>query len=318
MISVLMPTYNCSEYISDAIKSILNQTYKGFEFLIIDDGSTDSTKEIVSIFNDSRIKYIQKEHTGFSDSLNYGLRIAKSDLIVRMDADDIANQNLIVSHLHFRQSNPRIDILGCHYAVFTQNIEYLIKNPLDNNLIINGLTLYSLIPHSGCSYNKKVILENGGYVGAAFEDYELWLRIKDKAKFSNINRVLLFVRYRKDSLSRMHLRQKQSIIYKIQEPYYRSFRFSFPDISPSSEAMLRGWREYFYGDKKLARKYWLKNPWSLFKDYRQLPALLLTFLSRNTLNAFIENRFRYRLNYLISFFSKDNRYLRNEFKKFVP
>ncbi len=91
MVSVLLPTYNAAEFLNYSIKSILNQTYKDYELLIIDDGSTDNTTEVVSNFADDRINYVKKSHSGLASSLNYGLKIAKYDWVARMDADDIAH-----------------------------------------------------------------------------------------------------------------------------------------------------------------------------------------------------------------------------------
>ncbi|MBK7981678.1 MAG: glycosyltransferase family 2 protein [Ignavibacteriae bacterium] len=93
MISVLLPVYNGEKYLSQSIKSILNQTFRDFEFIIVDDGSIDNTEKIVSSFHDTRIKYIKKDHTGLADTLNYGLKLANYDWVARMDADDISLPN---------------------------------------------------------------------------------------------------------------------------------------------------------------------------------------------------------------------------------
>ncbi len=92
-ITVLLPTFNSGEYLSTSIKSILEQTYTDFEFLIVDDGSTDSTENIVKSFKDKRIKYLKKKRTSLPDTLNYGLKHAKYEWIARMDADDFALPN---------------------------------------------------------------------------------------------------------------------------------------------------------------------------------------------------------------------------------
>ena len=86
-----MTTYNCAPYINQAIKSILNQSYEDFEFLIIDDGSTDDTEKIINQFKDPRIRFIKREHFGRSAALNYGLKNASFDIIALMDADDISH-----------------------------------------------------------------------------------------------------------------------------------------------------------------------------------------------------------------------------------
>src|SRR6266487_3978128 len=105
-ISVLMPAYNCGNYIADSIKSILNQTFKEFELIIIDDGSTDNTGEIVNAFKDSRILYKKKENKGTAAALNYGLSIAAGDWVARIDADDLNIVTRLEKQLKFLEENP--------------------------------------------------------------------------------------------------------------------------------------------------------------------------------------------------------------------
>lgn len=102
-ISVLMPVYNTPEkYLREAIDSILGQTYQDFEFLIIDDGSTEKhVKATVDSYQDSRIKYFYKENGDIGDALNYGLKLSKSEFIARMDADDISLPNRLQRQLDF-------------------------------------------------------------------------------------------------------------------------------------------------------------------------------------------------------------------------
>ena len=103
---ILMTTYNCYNYIGQAIKSILNQTYKDFELLIIDDGSIDNTEEIISQFKDNRIRYIKRQHSGMGASLNFGLMNASNDFIALMDADDISDTNRLERQLKCHSKNP--------------------------------------------------------------------------------------------------------------------------------------------------------------------------------------------------------------------
>ena len=91
LISVLMPVYNVEKYLQEAIESILNQTYSNFEFLIINDGSSDKSGEIINSYNDSRIVYLQNnKNKGLVYTLNYGISLAKGEYIARMDGDDIS------------------------------------------------------------------------------------------------------------------------------------------------------------------------------------------------------------------------------------
>lgn len=101
-ISVLMPVYNCENYIREAVESILNQTYANFEFIIIDDASTDQTVAIIQSYKDKRIHLVVKpKNSGLTNSLNYGLTIAKGKYIARMDGDDISLPNRFQNKLKF-------------------------------------------------------------------------------------------------------------------------------------------------------------------------------------------------------------------------
>lgn len=318
MVTVLMPTYNCALYISDAIRSILNQTYKEFEFLIIDDGSTDNTEQIISDFKDNRIKYFKKENTGLADSLNYGLKLAKHDIIARMDADDIAHPRRLEKQLAYLSIHKAVDILSCWSAFFSERrIIYTIKAPLNHEEIKNGLLLYSYIPHSGCLYSRNIILDNGGYKGGVFEDYHLWLRLMDKAKFANIPEILIFQRYRKNSLSRENLREKHKIIYPIQEPYYNDLEKHFSIHNKEDELVYKGWREYFYGTPELARQYWSAGTRIFFKDYRIVLAYMISFLPVTLFIKFKETRMKYRLQYLLNYFAAENRATRRTFRSLL-
>lgn len=313
MITVLMPTYNCAAYISDAIKSILNQTFKEYEFLIIDDGSTDNTEEIVSHFKDSRICYIKKRHTGLPDSLNFGLKKATYDLIARMDADDISHPLRLEQQLNYLKMNNEIDILSCWSAFFSgKSIIYILKNPIDNEKIKKGLLLYSYILHPGCIYSKKIILENGGYKGNVFEDYILWLKLMNNVKFSNIPEVLIFQRFRKNSLSRENLNFKNRLIYDIQEPYYKDLGNSFSIENRFEMNTIKGWREYFYGTPRLARKLWRSSAKNLVKDYRISIAYLISLLPIKVFLQFKEARVKFRIQYFLNYCKKENEVLRKE------
>ena len=112
-VTVLMPVYNCEKYLRESIESILNQTFKDFEFLIINDGSSDKSAEIVESYNDNRINFVQNEkNIGLAASLNRGLDIAKGEYIARMDADDISLPERLEKQVRFMETNPQIGICG--------------------------------------------------------------------------------------------------------------------------------------------------------------------------------------------------------------
>ena len=129
-ISVVMPAYNAEKYITEAIDSILFQTFKDFEFIIINDASTDSTKDIIESYKDPRIKLVNNEQNkGVAKSLNIGISVACGKYIARMDADDIALPERFQKQFDFMEQHPNIDVCGS-WAKKTGNENEIINNPV--------------------------------------------------------------------------------------------------------------------------------------------------------------------------------------------
>ncbi len=311
-LTVLMTTYNNASFLPASMKSILNQTYKNFDFVIIDDGSTDNSKEVIDGFKDERIKYRKIENSGLGVALNYGLTLADTELIVRMDADDISLPQRIEKQYDFISKNKNCDIVSCWYSAFENNeLLYTIKTPQSDEDIKRKFALHSEVIHAGMLYKKDKIISNGGYKPIVFEDYELWLRIKDKVSFYNLQEVLLLVRYRKDSFSRENIVEKNKLVYAIQAPYYgKDFKENFNLESDTEENELRGWREYFYGDEKKSTEYWNKMGLSAFIKPRLLIARTVLLFPLKFILWFKENRIRFRANYFLSYFSESSKELR--------
>jgi len=300
-ITVLMTTYNCAPYISSAIKSIINQTYKHFEFLIIDDGSTDETEKIVNQFSDKRIKYIKRNHIGRPDSLNFGLNNATYDIIALMDADDISHPRRLVKQLNHLQtvSNEVVLTNGAYF----KGKKILFPTFICENLkeFKKKLLLHGTYYHPTMMFHKSHILKFGGYNTKlqANEDHELWLRLKDKSKFNVITEILYYYRIRSDSLSNSAFINNPEITYDIQEMYFKNLEKYFDIESKSEECILKGWREYFYGNKNQTRFFWGKIKISNW-EYRMILAYILSFLPSKILNYFKSLRIRLRLEYILN------------------
>ena len=301
-LSILMPTYNCAPFIESAIKSILNQTFKEFEFLIIDDGSYDETSEIVSRFKDSRIKYFLRKHFGFSNAANFGLNLANNEYIARMDADDLALPERLQVQVDFLNKHPEYDVISCWYALFSKkNISYLVKTPISHNNIIDRLALHSDICHPGVVFSKRTIHTLGGYKNKTREDYDLWLRIKDKVKFYNIPEVLMLLRDRADSLSRFSIDENNYLVRTAQKKYYTFNPQSNEKIKGFENLYeLEGWREWFYGNKTKARVIWKTNNMINIKKLNLLIAYFLTFSPLVIFNKIRNFRIKYRFNYIFN------------------
>ncbi len=192
-VSVLMPVYNCELYIREAVDSILNQTFADFEFIIIDDCSADATVSIIKSFNDSRINLIIKpQNTGYTNSLNYGLSIAKGEYIARMDGDDISLPKRFTKQVQFLDKNE--DYALCATALKIINSDKIIQYPENHNEIKIALLDRNCIIHPSVMLRKSVLDDNNINYDISkepAEDYDLWVRISRFSKLYNIPEILI-------------------------------------------------------------------------------------------------------------------------------
>ena len=186
VVSVLMPVYNGSKYLSDAVDSILTQTYTNFEFLIIDDMSIDNSFEILKSYNDDRIRLIKNEkNIGLSASLNKGLNLALGKYIARMDQDDISLPNRLEKQIEYFKEHNDICVLGSWFKVISGDDPYQIKKEYrwpDDPETCAFLLYYfgnSPIGHPCVMFKKNEIKRLGGY-NVKYQianDLELWLKV---------------------------------------------------------------------------------------------------------------------------------------------
>lgn len=194
MISVLMPVYNGEKYLKEAIDSILNQTYTSFEFLILNDGSTDKTEEIILSYNDPRIIYIKNnQNLQIVKTLNKGIKLAKGKYIARMDADDISLPERFQKQVQFMEENSDIDLCGSWLETFYKDRITNVSRPKTFNDDIKVALLFNTSFMHPTVFGKKSFFSelfyNKNMVGA--EDYELWIRGIDKYTYANIPLILL-------------------------------------------------------------------------------------------------------------------------------
>ncbi len=194
-ITVLMPVCNAEKYLSQAIESILGQTFTDFEFLIIDDGSTDDSLKIIQSYDDVRIKLMRHtKNKGFIASLNEGLSQAKSDWVARMDGDDISHHDRFTKQMQFLKTHPQISIVGSDVQVINQNDRIIgYENMLTNDAAIKlALPVMCPFAHGAVIYKRDVVTKAGGYRKTTYEveDYELWTRILKVGQGANIPEAL--------------------------------------------------------------------------------------------------------------------------------
>lgn len=204
-LSVVLPVYNGEEYIAEAMKSILTQSYKDFELIIVNDGSTDKTAKILDTFKDKRIKVVTQSNHGLVYSLNRAVREAKALLIARHDADDFSLPKRFEKQMKLFARNPDLVLAGSSIQVMDMDGAYLHDHMvlLDNPELKQELLVRSPFAHGSVIFKKDAFEKAGGYQQSEWpaEDYGLWLRMASFGDFANVDEPLYRYRENQDGIS---------------------------------------------------------------------------------------------------------------------
>ncbi|AWA29772.1 hypothetical protein HYN48_06600 [Flavobacterium magnum] len=201
LISVLMPVYNCGQYVAEAVDSILNQTVIDFEFIIIDDASTDSTVEIIRQYSDPRITLVVKEaNTGYTKSLNMGVSMARGQFIARMDGDDVSLPERFAEQLNLFTSRPEVIVCGSCMTVIGTNGPIMF--PETHTEISIALLSSNPVAHPSVMIRSSS-LKKFNYVPEKepAEDYHLWTTLISEGQFYNIQKALIQYRLHDSQIS---------------------------------------------------------------------------------------------------------------------
>jgi glycosyltransferase involved in cell wall biosynthesis len=226
VVSVLMSAYNAEAYVNTAIESILNQTFKDFEFIIINDGSTDRTKELLESHIDRRISRINQSNTGLTKALNRGLSVARGEYIARIDADDIAKPERLEKQVAFLLENRETALVGSSCEGIDKHGTVIWTNslPTTNAQIKWRLLFHNCIPHSTVMFRRDAILALGGYNESISyaQDYDLWLRVAEKYRIANAQEPLTSYRIPMEgTISHDHADTQQHIAQQIQLRFFK-------------------------------------------------------------------------------------------------
>lgn len=213
-VTLYLPVFNAAPYLSEAIDSILMQSYNNFEFIIIDDGSVDNSSEIISSFTDSRIRKIKNEiNLGIRKTANIALREARGKYIIRMDSDDISLPHRIEEQVDFMEKNPGIGISSCYLQLFGDE-NGVWEFPITDDECKAGLFWGTTITQPGSIIRTNVIRKNNIFYeesGEGFaEDWEFFYKLRSVTNFGNVGKVL--VKYR---------RHQNNITKKFKEKSYQ-------------------------------------------------------------------------------------------------
>lgn len=258
-VSVIIPAYNAERYICEAIESVFAQTYQDLEIIIVDDGSKDDIKQILSQYG-NKIRYIYQNNSGVSAARNRGIREARGEYIAFLDADDIWLSNKLMWQVSIAEENPEIALISTDAEFFNENgLLSPSQKPSDSTQFENGSLRYNAAMANindgtilkGDFYKdlllgnliglstvlvRKECLSNVGFFNEALsicEDYELWIRIAREHSLLYLNRVTLRYRIRDDSASgELNLRYLlyQSLEVKILQNEFRDGPKKFKNL----------------------------------------------------------------------------------------
>lgn len=234
-LSVVMPVYNCERYLGQAIRSILDQTYSDFEFVIINDGSTDGSRGIIETYmrHDPRIRLIHQENLGLIAALNNGIRAAQAAYIARMDGDDIAHPGRFARQMDYLSAHPEIALLGTGFDIIDENgvaFSSILMDETDAKLK-QSIKVSNCFHHPTVIYKRQVAMDLGLYREEFryCEDYDLYARFCKNHIVANLPEILLSYR--------VHSHQICSVanMETLTRSFVKSRALHFPEASTSRD-----------------------------------------------------------------------------------
>ena len=202
-VSVYITNYNYGNYIEESIKSVLNQTFRNFEIIIIDDGSTDNSKYILQKYlKHKKIRIINQKNKGLIKSCNAAIRASNGRFVMRLDADDYLKKNALENFFKKINSNRDIGLVFSDYYIIDKKKNIIKKNKMLN--FDNRVKLMDIPAHGACSLIRKEYFFETNLYDEDFDrqdGYDLWLKFYKRYKVSNINKPLWYYRQHDNSLS---------------------------------------------------------------------------------------------------------------------
>lgn len=238
LVSVVLPAYNAELYLKEAIDSILEQTFTDFELIVLNDGSSDSTEDIILSYTDSRIVYVKnQENLGLIGTLNKGISLAKGKYIARMDADDISVINRFEMQVRFLEENREYIICGTQANRFYNSVfeSKAFNAPVNDESIRIKLLFNSGFIHPSVMFRASPVWENNlkfndGYKYA--EDYYFWLELLKYGKGYNLKEKLLYYRVVDNSqtaIGNSSFEKRKEVIGNIHRKYLQNLNIQLDD-----------------------------------------------------------------------------------------
>ena len=212
-VTIITTVYNGEKFIESCVNSILNQTFKNFEYIVLNNGSTDKTAEILNNFFDPRLKIVHQENIGISASLNKGAQLSNCDLIARLDADDYSFPSRLEQQVKFMHKNPNIVLCGSrwHEEIDGELLKQRVPFVETDTEIRKSMCLFNPFAHSMVIFRKNTFFESGGYSCKYKygQDYDLWMRMLNFGETRTLNEELGVVRVSKQSESFQNAREQK-------------------------------------------------------------------------------------------------------------
>lgn len=252
-VSVLMAAYNAMPYLPAAVDSILGQTLQDFEFVIIDDGSTDDSAAYLASLSDPRVRVIWQENAGLSAALNRGLQACRAPYVARMDADDFSLPERLERQAHYLDEHAEVGCLGCQAAPFGERRAGESFNlPTTHQSIMQSLAEgRHAIVHPSVMMRRDAVQQIGGYwpMRVVAEDYDLFLRLGEVTEFASLDEVLFRYRFHMASINGSGMKRlRRSVDYACDRAKRRRAgepAISFEDFCAARDRApaLSRWRE---------------------------------------------------------------------------
>ena len=245
LVSVLLPVYNGSRYLQEAVDSILAQQFSDFELIAVDDGSTDSSLDILRGYSDPRLVIVpQPENRGIVHTMNEGLKRCQGKYIARMDADDIAVPERFAAQIAYLEAHPEVGVLDTVMAYIDEHSRPLGRN---NSTIISRDAIYNALPRINCLGHSSIMMRSDvlrayPYRQIPYEDYDLWLRLaSDGIGIAKLDRALLLFRLHGGSIVGQDHAQQQHFLKIIQTKRFYLSMLSFADSVKPFNVRVRAW-----------------------------------------------------------------------------
>lgn len=230
LITIIIPTYNRAHFLPRSVQSALAQTFKEFELIIVDDGSTDNTVDVIQQFDDLRIRYLYQENQGVSVARNFGISQAKGKYIALLDSDDTWHPEKLEKQLAFVQNNPEFGLIYTHYdQFFVEKSKIIHRRPTTTSCTFNDLFLNCDIATSSTLILKSA-LDNVGYFDPSltlWEDGDVFLRVAQKYPFHVIEETLTYYYHHGKNTPRNPVKIEAARLYVTDklidpsDPFYR-------------------------------------------------------------------------------------------------